>query len=1513
MKRIFTFFATMCFVMGTSNVRATDITTHFTTSQTLTLSGSPYNIINNININDGVTITIEEGVEIRFNQGRYLQVFGTLNATGVTFTANTDSPTKGFWDAIYVGYQGYSYVANITLDNCVVEYADRIHVRKGNLELKGSTIIQNLNNYGLDIYQAGSVDMENTTITACSYPVYFRDNVAGGFVTGNGIDLSGNTNDYVFLNFYQVTSAITLNDLGIPYYYDSELRVTETGELTIGPGAKFEGHNGALFNVFGIIKANGTAENPIEFYKYPAASYWQGLNIQNHDFDAENVLSYCEFKDVLYNDINRSAVDIINSSPTLDHCSFSNNIYNFYARGTSEPVITNSLFGASVQNSANPYNINIDLNAIPIFTDNDISFNASEAQAIGIVGSTIIRDSELPQQSFNGIENITYLLNGQVTVHDTASLTIEAGVVIKCQRNSDYFYGNGVINGIGTEDEPIIFTFREDDDYGNPKDTYQNGATTVGASSGGRIIVYSQATSRLEHWKILYAGYTSNYYAVYLSNGNVLSNCEISDAYRAVYFTDDAQVINNTFKDINYYPITRNLNGGSPSLVNNSLDNVGNTGIYVYGFSEGTYTISGLDFASNQNVAYIMDNNLDIPEGTNVTIAPGTIIKFNGGSILVRGGLNATGTKNNKVIFTSIHDDSASGDTNNNGTGSSPSAYNWYGIAFFPSSNDSFNKLKNCEVRYSGYAYDVVPKYAGSIRMSDCKVVIDSTLINFSNTNALAIYGSANPEVTNSEFFNLDSEPVHMDMFANPTFANNTVANVPNNGISLRGQTVAGTIPIRSFNGHDTITYILREDMTINDELIIPAGLTFKSDRDMNWNINGKIMVNGSAQHPVIFTSFQDDAYGQPADLQGNGVTNISNNGCYFVFSDQADDASTVNFATFRYCRTDAIQCNNASPTINNCRFENYGNTGVSLTGSSMPEMNSCIFNNISYPFRTSLVSYFSSTSGNQITGSTGRAIRVRDETLSQDVTLETRSFAGITSIPYVFYQYTVGNSSILTLEEGVVCKFQQNGYITVRKGLMVNGGDSPETAVVFTADKDDFYGGDTYNNGDADLPNDYYWQGIYFAGEAIDASCVIENAVFKHGTYRYTNNPNGNNRGAITTQDASPTINNCLFEHNYWGIIAKGESSPEISSCDFVNTDPTNGYGVWKDSGESEVDALNCWWNSNTGPEHSSNPNGEGERVSDKVNFTPFATQLAKPALGDVSLNGEIKPYDAALVLQHAAQGNVLDAKQQGVADVSGNGSITSFDASLILQYSIGLITMFDQAGTKSGALLDASIRSDYSTIYPESKQFTVPVFISTSNKVTALDISFHSNVQHLKLVKAETGNLRSNIAVATGYNSESGEIKISMASAYDLNMNNNEIQLIFELQDGPLTQSTIELVEILANEQTMENPLSITINSATATGFDLPLALTSFKLYSQNQLCHIELGLTEAQSNVQVVFMDLSGKVTHLLNLKQPVAGLHNITSPVVQSGMNASPGIYLVTVTGDNFAVTRKVIVR
>ncbi len=63
---------------------------------------------------------------------------------------------------------------------------------------------------------------------------------------------------------------------------------------------------------------------------------------------------------------------------------------------------------------------------------------------------------------------------------------------------------------------------------------------------------------------------------------------------------------------------------------------------------------------------------------------------------------------------------------------------------------------------------------------------------------------------------------------------------------------------------------------------------------------------------------------------------------------------------------------------------------------------------------------------------------------------------------------------------------------------------------------------------------------------------------------------------------------------------------------------------------------------------------------------------------LGDVSGDGKVSAYDAALAAQFAVELITLSPDQQDRAEVSGDGRVSSYDAALIARYSVGLISEF-------------------------------------------------------------------------------------------------------------------------------------------------------------------------------------------------------------------------------------------
>jgi hypothetical protein len=68
----------------------------------------------------------------------------------------------------------------------------------------------------------------------------------------------------------------------------------------------------------------------------------------------------------------------------------------------------------------------------------------------------------------------------------------------------------------------------------------------------------------------------------------------------------------------------------------------------------------------------------------------------------------------------------------------------------------------------------------------------------------------------------------------------------------------------------------------------------------------------------------------------------------------------------------------------------------------------------------------------------------------------------------------------------------------------------------------------------------------------------------------------------------------------------------------------------------------------------------------------------VASVTYGDVSGDGSIDAYDAALVAKHSVGLITLSPEQQQKAEVSGDGLIDAYDAALIAKRAVGLIDKF-------------------------------------------------------------------------------------------------------------------------------------------------------------------------------------------------------------------------------------------
>jgi predicted outer membrane repeat protein len=123
-------------VLSTPNAQAdTEVGGPITSDTTWTAANSPYVVTESVEIVEGVTLTVEPGVTVKFESGRGLQVDGDLVAQGVegslvTFTSNQTDPAPGDWGSITFTRTATTtmdakgnYISGSVLQYCVVEYA----------------------------------------------------------------------------------------------------------------------------------------------------------------------------------------------------------------------------------------------------------------------------------------------------------------------------------------------------------------------------------------------------------------------------------------------------------------------------------------------------------------------------------------------------------------------------------------------------------------------------------------------------------------------------------------------------------------------------------------------------------------------------------------------------------------------------------------------------------------------------------------------------------------------------------------------------------------------------------------------------------------------------------------------------------------------------------------------------------------------------------------------------------------------------------------------------------------------------------------------------------------------------------------------------------------------------------------------------------------------------------------------------------------------------------------------
>src|SRR5258705_5599651 len=97
----------LLFILTPAIKAQTNVSGGIYTNTTWTLAGSPYIVVDTVVVFPGVTLTIDPGVVVKFNNNKRLEIrqssliaIGTITDS-ITFTSNAGSPTPGIWSRIY--------------------------------------------------------------------------------------------------------------------------------------------------------------------------------------------------------------------------------------------------------------------------------------------------------------------------------------------------------------------------------------------------------------------------------------------------------------------------------------------------------------------------------------------------------------------------------------------------------------------------------------------------------------------------------------------------------------------------------------------------------------------------------------------------------------------------------------------------------------------------------------------------------------------------------------------------------------------------------------------------------------------------------------------------------------------------------------------------------------------------------------------------------------------------------------------------------------------------------------------------------------------------------------------------------------------------------------------------------------------------------------------------------------------------------------------------------------------